>query len=177
MAIESTAVEAKAPGILAKAGKYLTFNLGREVYGIEILKVQEIIGMMSVTRVPKTPEFVRGVVNLRGKVIPVIDLRLKFALESKADTDRTCIIVVQVAVQAASVTMGLIVDEVSEVLNVLADQIEASPSFGAKVDTDFILGMGKVAQKVVMLLDVDKVLASEELVTIQSVKNAPEGKG
>jgi purine-binding chemotaxis protein CheW len=85
--------------------------------------------------------------------------------------------VVQVAVQAASVTMGLIVDEVSEVLNVLADQIEASPSFGAKVDTDFILGMGKVAQKVVMLLDVDKVLASEELVTVQSVKNATEGKG
>ncbi|MEO6095796.1 MAG: chemotaxis protein CheW [Fibrobacteria bacterium] len=177
MAVESAAVEAKIPGILAQAGKYLTFNLGREVYGIEILKVQEIIGMMSVTRVPKTPEFVRGVVNLRGKVIPVIDLRLKFSLESKADTDRTCIIVVQVALHAASVTMGLIVDEVSEVLNVLADQIEASPSFGAKVDTDFILGMGKVAQKVVMLLDVDKVLASEDLVTVQSVKNATEGKG
>ena len=176
MAVDTeTAKEARA-GRLAKAGKYLTFNLGREVYGIEILKVQEIIGMLSVTRVPKTPEFVRGVVNLRGKVIPVIDLRLKFALEPKADTDRTCIIVVQVALQAASVTMGLIVDEVSEVLSVLADQIEAAPSFGSKVDTDFILGMGKVAQKVVMLLDVDKVLASEDLVTIQSVKNATEGK-
>ena len=159
------------------AGKYLTFKLGPEDFGIGILKVQEIIGMLSVTRVPKTPEFVRGVVNLRGKVIPVIDLRLKFTLEPKADTDRTCIIVVQVALQAASVTMGLIVDEVSEVLNVLADQIEASPSFGSKVDTDFILGMGKVAQKVVMLLDVDRVLASEEWVTIQSVKNATEGKG
>src|SRR5438445_11878957 len=97
MAVENTTVQEKGSGILAKAGKYLTFNLGKEVYGIEILKVQEIIGMMPVTRVPKTPEFVRGVVNLRGKVIPVIDLRLKFALEGKTDTDRTCIIVVQVS--------------------------------------------------------------------------------
>jgi purine-binding chemotaxis protein CheW len=165
MAIETT-TQAKSTGALAKAGKYLTFNLGSEVYGIEILKVQEIIGMMSVTRVPKTPGFVRGVVNLRGKVIPVIALRTKFALESKDDTDRTCIIVVQVALNGASVVMGLIVDEVSEVLNVLGDQIEASPSFGTKLDTDFILGMGKVGQKVVMLLDVDKVLSVEEVAAV-----------
>jgi purine-binding chemotaxis protein CheW len=168
MAVETTTHD-KSSGILAKEGKYLTFNLGREVYGIEILKVQEIIGMMSVTRVPKTPGFVRGVVNLRGKVIPVIDLRLKFALEAKEDTDRTCIIVVQVALNGTPVIMGLIVDEVSEVLNVLADQIEASPSFGAKVDTDFILGMGKVGQKVVMLLDVDRVLSADETLAIENM--------
>jgi purine-binding chemotaxis protein CheW len=168
MAVETTTQE-RPTGALAKAGKYLTFNMGKEVYGIEILKVQEIIGMMSVTRVPKTPGFVRGVVNLRGKVIPVIDLRIKFALEAKDDTDRTCIIVVQVAMNGASVVMGLIVDEVSEVLNVLADQIEASPSFGAKVDTDFILGMGKVGQKVVMLLDVDKVLSVEEVAAVGKI--------
>lgn len=174
MAVDATISDEKASGTLAKAGKYLTFNLGKEVYGIEILKVQEIIGMMTVTRVPKTPAFVRGVVNLRGKVIPVIDLRLKFALEGKEDTDRTCIIVVQVALNGSPVIMGLIVDEVSEVLNVLGNQIEASPSFGTKVDTDFILGMGKVGQKVVMLLDVDKVLANDELVTVQSVKQLTE---
>lgn len=171
------AIDGKSTGTLAKAGKYLTFNLGKEVYGIEILKVQEIIGMMQVTRVPRTPAFVRGVVNLRGKVIPVIDLRLKFALEGKEDTDRTCIIVVQVGIGGGSVIMGLIVDEVSEVLNVMAEQIEAAPSFGSKVDTDFILGMGKVAQKVVMLLDVDKVLAGDELVSVQTLKSSMEEKG
>jgi purine-binding chemotaxis protein CheW len=168
MAVETTAQD-KSNGALAKAGKYLTFNLGKEVYGIEILKVQEIIGMMSVTRVPKTPGFVRGVVNLRGKVIPVIDLRLKFSLDGREDTDRTCIIVVQVSLNGTPVIMGLIVDEVSEVLNVLAEQIEASPSFGAKVDTDFILGMGKVGQKVVMLLDVDKVLSADETFVIGNI--------
>lgn len=177
MAVDTGMTHDAPAGKLAKAGKYLTFNMGREVYGIEILKVQEIIGMMTVTRVPKTPGFVRGVVNLRGKVIPVIDLRLKFELDSRQDTERTCIIVVQVVLGAATVVMGLIVDEVSEVLNVLAEQIEASPSFGGAVETDFILGMGKVGQKVVMLLDVDKVLASDELAGIQAVKNTSEGKG
>lgn len=150
----------------AKAGKYLTFQLGKEIYGIEILKVQEIIGMMPVTHVPKTPEFVRGVINLRGKVIPVIELRRKFGLEGREDTERTCIVVVQVAWAAGTVTMGLLVDEVSEVLNVTGDQIEPPPSFGAAVDTDFILGMGKVGQKVVMLLDVDRVLAADEVATV-----------
>jgi purine-binding chemotaxis protein CheW len=159
----------------AKAGKYLTFQLGKEVYGIEILKVQEIIGMMPVTRMPKTPDFVRGVINLRGKVIPVIELRLKFGLEGREDTDRTCIVVVQVAAAAGTVTMGLLVDEVSEVLNVLQEQIEAPPSFGAGVDIDFILGMGKVGQKVVMLLDTDKVLSIEELAIAAQAKN-PQGK-
>jgi len=161
---------------VAKAGKYLTFQMGKEVYGIEILKVQEIIGMMPVTRVPKTPDFVRGVINLRGKVIPVIGLRRKFEMEDREDTDRTCIVVVQVAGAAGVLTMGLLVDEVSEVLNVSQEQIEAPPSFGVGVDTDFILGMGKVGQKVLMLLDADKVLSSEELVMVAQSKGA-EGKG
>lgn len=151
------------------AGKYLTFELGREVYGLQILKVQEIIGMMNVTAVPRTPEFVRGVINLRGKVIPVIDLRLKFAMETKEDTERTCIIVVQVSGGSQMVTMGIIVDEVSEVLDVKAEQIEPPPSFGGAVDTDFILAMGKVGQKVVMLLDADKVLTNREFAAMSSV--------
>lgn len=146
-----------------RAGKYLTFELGNEVYGLEILKVQEIIGIMTVTRVPRTPEFVRGVINLRGKVIPVVDLRIKFGLQSTDDTERTCIIVVQVTKQDTTVTMGIIVDEVSEVLDIAAKQIEPAPEFGTEIETNFILGMGKVDKKVIMLLDVDKVLSGGEI--------------
>ncbi len=145
------------------AGKYLTFDLGDEVYGIGILKVQEIIGLMNVTKVPRTPECVRGVINLRGKVIPVMDLRLKFGMDKKEDTERTCIIVVQVAWERSEITMGILVDEVSEVVDIALEQIEDTPSFGVSVDTDFILGMGKVNDRVIMLLDSDKVLSGEEL--------------
>lgn len=145
------------------AGKYLTFKLGVESYGVGILKVQEIIGIMAITHVPRMPAFVRGVINLRGKVIPVVDLPLKFGMDSRADTEKTCVIVAQVAEGTHSVTMGLIVDEVSEVLDVRVEQIEPAPSFGAGVDTAFILGMGKVGEKVVMLLDVDRVLSVNEL--------------
>lgn len=152
--------------VASLAGKYLTFHLGGEAYGIEILKVQEIIGMISVTHIPRTPAFVRGVVNLRGKVIPVIDLRLKFGLLEQADTERTCIVVVQVEHAGLRVTMGIIVDEVSEVLDIRGDQLEPAPSFGGSVDTDFILGMGKVGQKVVMLLDVDRVLSGDEVTLV-----------
>lgn len=165
--------EERTMAVIAKAGKYLTFQLRKEVYGIEILKVQEIIGLMPVTRVPKTPDFVRGVINLRGKVIPVVELRRKFDFETQEDTERTCIVVVQVAWVTGPVTMGLIVDEVSEVLNVSVDQIEPPPAFGSGVDTDFILGMGKIGQKVVMLLDVDKVLANQELAAV--AQTLPEG--
>lgn len=166
--MDATAHQGKSDGATAKAGKYLTFQLGKEVYGLEILRVQEIIGMMSVTHVPKTPGFVRGVINLRGKIIPVVDLRLKFGLESLADTERTCIVVVQVGWAGASVIMGLIVDEVSEVMSVSGDRIEAPPSFGRGVDTEFLMGMGKVGQKVVMLLDVDKVFSTGELAQVQN---------
>ncbi len=160
-------IAASETGRVAQAGKYLTFKLGAELYGLEILKVQEIIGIMSVTHIPRSPEYVRGVINLRGKVIPVVDLRLKFAMEQMDDTDRTCIIVVQVATAQREVTMGIIVDEVSEVLEVRGEQIEPPPTFGSAVDTDFILGIGKVEQKVIMLLDVDRVLGGGELVALE----------
>jgi len=151
------------------AGKYLTFELVGEVYGLEILKVQEIIGMMAVTQVPRTPKFVRGVINLRGKVIPVVDLRIKFGLDSQQDTEKTCIIVVQVSQGELEVTMGILVDEVSEVLDVASEQIEPPPSFGTAVDTAFIMGMGKIGQRVVMLLDVDKVLGEGEMTMIREM--------
>ncbi len=156
----SNVVTSERPSL---AGKYLTCMLGTENYGLGILKVQEIIGVMAVTPVPRTPAHVRGVINLRGKVIPVVDLRLKFELERQADTDRTCIVVVRNLRAGETVTTGIVVDEVSEVLDIGEGQIEPPPSFGSSVETDFILGMGKVGQKVIMLLDVDRILSSGQM--------------
>ncbi|MCW8130054.1 MAG: purine-binding chemotaxis protein CheW [Planctomycetota bacterium] len=161
-------------GIGARAGKYLSFKLGNEEYGVAILKVQEIIGIMTVTRVPRTPDCIRGVINLRGKVIPVLDLRRKFGFDTIKDTDRTCIIVVRIEQRDARVTMGVLVDDVSEVLDISPDQLEEPPSFGASVRTDFILAMGKVGAKVVMLLDIDKVLGQTELTQIKAPELAEE---
>lgn len=149
-----TAVEKKV-----KLDKYLTFVLGKESYGLEILMVREIIGMMEITRVPKMPDFVRGVVNLRGKVIPVIDLRIKFGMDALEDTEETCIIVVDFG----DMLMGTVVDRVSEVLDISSDNIEPPPEFGVGVDTDFILGIGKAKGKVIILLDIKKVLSALEL--------------
>lgn len=146
----------------SREGKYLTFVLGSEEYGLEILKVREILGMMAITAVPQTPPFVKGVINLRGKVIPVVDLRLKFGMEEAKYTQETCVIVVEVG----GVQMGIIVDTVQEVMDITSSQIEDPPRFGSKVNTDFILGMGKVGDKVKILLDIEKVLSSEELVLV-----------
>lgn len=149
--------------LVALPGKYLTYRLENETYGLQILKVQEIIGMMHITKVPKAPEYVSGVINLRGKVIPVINMRNKFGMEEVETTERTCIIVVQVFQQDHTVTMGFVVDEVSEVLDIQEEQIEPAPTFDSSVNTDFISGMGKIGQDVVMLLSVDKILTSGEI--------------
>jgi purine-binding chemotaxis protein CheW len=146
-------------------GKYLTFGLDREEYGLEILKVREIIGMMDITPVPRTPDFVRGVINLRGNVIPVVDLRLKFGMEAAERTDETCIIVVDVR----AVEMGIVVDRVSEVLDIVGEDIEDAPSFGVSVDTDFILGMGKTDGQVTILLDISRVLTTEDISSLSQV--------
>ena len=150
-------------GMREVAGKYLTFKLGPESYGLGILKVQEIIGLMAITHVPRASHYVRGVINLRGKVIPVVDLRLKFGMESTVDTERTCVIVVQVMHGTQTIVMGLIVDEVSEVLDITENQLEPPPSFGTSVDTMFIQGMGKVGDKVIILLDVDRALVGDSI--------------
>ena len=144
---------------LDKEGKYLTFVLGREEYGIEILKVREIIGLMDITTVPQTPGYMKGVINLRGKVIPVIDLRLKFSMQEEEHTQETCVIVVEVS----STSIGIIVDSVSEVLEIKSGEIEDAPSFGQGIDTDYIMGMGKVKEKIIILLAIGDVLSSEEL--------------
>ena len=154
------------------AGKYMTFQLSREEYGLEILKVREIIGLMEITRVPRVPDFVRGVINLRGRVIPVVDLRLKFGMAATAATEQTVIIVVQVQVGGRPLTMGVLVDRVLEVLNVEAGAIEPPPDLGqAAVDGDFIMGVGKAAHRVVFLLDIAKVLTGHEASQLAGVAN------
>jgi len=145
------------------AGKYLTFKLSDEEYGLEILKVREIIGLLPITSLPRTPVFVRGVINLRGKVIPVIDLRLKFELNATEDTDQTCIIVVDVTGSAGNIQVGILVDSVSEVLDIRGEDIEDPPSFGTNVDTAFILGMAKAKGSVKILLNIQKVLSPAEI--------------
>ncbi len=149
--------------LLAREGKYLTFSLAKEEYGIGILKIKEIIGMMPITAVPRTPEFVKGVINLRGKVIPVVDLRLRFGMEKTEYSDRTCIIVVEIKGKSTTLIIGIVVDSVSEVLNIKADDIEDTPTFGAEIDTEYIMGMAKMDSKVKILLDIDRVLSEGEL--------------
>jgi purine-binding chemotaxis protein CheW len=163
-ATEHTTGEGRA-SLLALAGKYLTFKLGGEEYGLEILKVREIIGMLDVTYVPQTEPFVRGVINLRGKVIPVIALRSKFGLEHRDDDERTCTIVVEVPSPSGQrLSMGIVVDQVSEVVNVRGEDIEPTPSFGSHMDTEYILGMAKVDSGVKILLAIDRVVGDSQLV-------------
>jgi purine-binding chemotaxis protein CheW len=142
-------------------GKYLTFSLAKEEYGLGILKVKEIIGMMPITTVPRTPGFIRGVINLRGKVIPVIDLRLKFGMEEMVYTDRTCIIVVETRGQAGPILIGIVVDAVAEVMHIKAADVEEPPALGARLAMDYILGMAKMNGGVKILLDIDKVLGDQ----------------
>ncbi len=146
-----------------KEGKYLTFTLADEEYGISILKIKEIIGMMPITSVPQTPDYVKGVINLRGKVIPVVDLRGRFGMEEIDYTERTCIIVVEIQGESGMIMIGIVVDSVSEVLNIKGEDIEPTPTFGARLNTDYILGMAKMEGGVKILLDIDRVLGSEEI--------------
>jgi purine-binding chemotaxis protein CheW len=152
----------------AAGGKFLTFFLAGEEYGIEILSVHEIIGMMPITSVPGTPDYICGIINLRGKIIPIVDLRRKFDMESKAQTSETCIIVVHVQ----GVEVGTVVDRVSEVLNIDAGDIEPPPSFGKDVNTDYILGIGKSQSKVKILLNIDRVIATDQIVQLQKLAGA-----
>lgn len=144
------------------AGKYLSFSLGAEDFGLEILKVREIIGYMNITPVPRTAHYVKGVINLRGQVLPVVDLRALFDMEPAEVTDQTCIIVVEVSGQGRAFKTGITVDQVREVLDILPDQIEQAPHFDSGVDTSYILGIAKIAQSVKILLNIDKVLTSQE---------------
>jgi len=159
------------------AGKYLTFRLGEEEFGVEILKVREIIGLIDITPVPHVPDHIKGVINLRGKIIPVIELRRKFALESVGFTEETCVVVVDAEEGdgADQLQVGVIVDRVREVLDISAEQIEPAPKLGQDHHTHYILAMGKVAagdgEKIVMLLDIDSVIGREELEAAAGAKH------
>lgn len=146
----------------ALAGKYLTFKLGHESYGVPVLKVREIIRLVEVTPVPRMPEHVKGVINLRGKIIPVVDLHVKFCTAGSAASERTCIVVVQVrGLSTAAIHLGLLVDDVEEVAQIAATDIEEAPEFGAEINTEYILGMAKLKSRVAILLDIDRVLQSD----------------
>jgi purine-binding chemotaxis protein CheW len=165
-----SAVLEKKEATQARSGKYLTFVLGRESYGVEVLKIREIIRLVDITAVPQMPHYVKGVINLRGKIIPVVDLRIRFQLANLETTERTCIVVVQVRMPSgAEILMGLIVDAVEEVLNIAAGDIEPRPDFGTSIDADYIVGMAKIKGVVKALLDIDRVVAAE---TLQSVAQA-----
>jgi purine-binding chemotaxis protein CheW len=154
----------------SRAGKFLTFFLANEEYGVEILKVQEIIGRMPITPVPLTSKYILGVINLRGKIHPIMDLKIKFGMDQSEITDETCIIVIK----TASLMMGILVDKVSEVVNVASGDIEDTPSFGADVNTEYLLGVGKTGGKVRLLLDIEKVITASDII---HMKKAAESSG
>lgn len=149
-----------------RAGKYLVFHLGEEEFAIQVQKVREIMGVQDITQVPQTPPYVKGVINLRGKVIPVVDLRLKFSMPAKEYSHRTCIIVVQVAGDRGTVLMGTVVDGVAEVAQVAGTDVEDTPSFGKEVDIPYVMGLAKLKGKVKILLDIDQVMTARELARI-----------
>jgi len=167
-------LESTSTGTRQLAGKYLTFNLHQESYGIDVLKVREIIRLTTITTVPQMPDYVRGVINLRGKIIPVIDLRLRFGFAQAANTEQTCIIVVKVKMSDGKTTQtGLVVDGVEEVLNIAAAYIEETPDFGAQIATHYIVGMAKVKGAVKTLLDIDGVLSADALENIKIPASLP----
>ena len=153
--------------VRARGGKYLTLALGDERYGIRILKVREIIGMVEVSTLPRMPDFVRGVIDLRGKIIPVVDLRRVFDMPPTESTRETCIIVVDIL----GIAMGIVVDRVVEVAEITEEQIENTPTFGTRISAEFMLGIAKTERGVTILLDIDKALTSQEIAQISSVES------
>jgi len=170
VARESSAVKRKAfeqaGGVASREGKYLVFSLGEERYGIGILDVREIIGLMDIHELPNMPPFFKGVINLRDRVIPVMDLRAKFGMEEVAYDERTCIIIVEISGVRGSTLVGIIVDRVSEVANIKEEQIEDPPAMGGGVDTSVILGMAKLPEGVTILLDIDHLMHTTDVVAV-----------
>jgi purine-binding chemotaxis protein CheW len=166
MSDQSNAMNQEVSARGEREGRYLTFTLAKEEYGVDIMKVKEIIGMMKITAVPRTPAFIKGVINLRGKVIPVVDLRLKFGMESTDYTENTCTIVTEIEKGSGRILVGIVVDSVSEVLQVNREDIDETPTFGVDVDMNFILGMAKIGDNLKILLDIDRVLSAEDVVLL-----------
>ena len=148
--------------------QYLTFKLDEEVFALGIDKVREVLDYTSVTKVPQVPDFMRGVINLRGSVVPVVDMRLKFGMAKTEKTVNTCIIIVEINLDGETTILGALADSVQEVLDLEPHQIEPAPKIGTKLRTDFIRGMGKRGEQFIIILDIDKVFSGEELSAVQS---------
>lgn len=153
--------------IASEATQYLTFVLNEEVFAVDVARVREILEMPTITKVPQVPDFMRGVINLRGSVVPVIDLHLKFGLQVAEQTVNTCIIVVEIGMEGENIVLGALADSVQEVIEMEPSQIEAAPHIGTHLRTDFLKGMGKHNERFVMILDIDKVFSSEDLAAVQ----------
>jgi purine-binding chemotaxis protein CheW len=154
---------------ISEATQHLTFKLDDEVFAVDISTVREVLEFTTVTKVPQTPEFMRGVINLRGSVVPVVDLRLKFGMSETSKTVNTCVIIVEVSLDGESTVIGALADSVQEVFEFDADQIEPSPKIGTKLNTDFIKGMGKRDEEFIIILDIDKVFSTDELAMVQDI--------
>ena len=160
---------------IMEATQYLTFKLDHEIFALDITKVREVLDFTAITKVPRTPPFMRGVINLRGSVVPVVDLRLKFGMPKTEQTVNTCIIITEVTVDGDITILGALADSVQEVLDIGPEHIEPAPKIGTKLRTDFIKGMGKQNDRFVLILDIDKVFSTEELAVVQAEQAAPTG--
>jgi len=162
---------------ITETTQYLTFKLEDEVFALDISKVREVLDFTTVTKVPRTPEFMRGVINLRGNVVPVVDMRLKFGMQKTEKTVNTCIIIAEVSIEGETAVLGALADSVQEVIDLEPDQIEPAPRIGTRVRTDFIKGMGKRDNHFIMILDIDKVFSADELSIVQGAgKDMPVGE-
>ena len=152
--------------------QYLTFQLSDEIFAIDVVNVREILEFTTVTRVPRTPEYMRGVINLRGSVVPVLDMRLKFGMSLTEKTINTCIVVVEVAYEDEDIVIGALVDSVQEVFELESEQIEPAPRIGTHLRTEFIKGMGKKDERFIIILDIDRVFSAEEISSLQQAGDA-----
>lgn len=157
--------------VILETKQYLTFKLGEEIFGVDVIQIREILEYIKVTKIPQTPDFMCGVINLRGSVVPVIDMRLKFGMEKIERTIDTCIIVMEIELDSEKMYLGALVDSVQEVFELEPDEIEAAPKIGTRLKTEFIQGMGKKGDKFIILIDIDKIFSSEELEIIVNQNN------
>jgi purine-binding chemotaxis protein CheW len=158
---------------ITEAAQYLTFTLGEEVFALDIVQVREVLDFTPVTRVPRTPEFMRGVINLRGNVVPVVDMRMKFGLDATEQGVNTCIIIVEVSVDGETTVLGALADSVREVLDLEPDQIEPAPRIGTRLNTEFIKGMGKQDEQFIIILDIDRIFSRTELESVCGGEDDP----
>jgi purine-binding chemotaxis protein CheW len=161
---------------IIEADQYLTFTLGDEHYAIDVSKVKEVLEIQPITRIPKTPDYMRGVINVRGGVVPIIDLRKKFGMEEVEETVDTCIIVLEIDLQKETVNLGAVADTVSEVIELPREQIEPTPKIGTKLDTAFIDGLGKYEEQFLIILNIDKIFTEEEILTAEETKRRGEAE-